>query len=204
MAAIVALSTVLSARIFAEETWHFRVQPEQSRFTIQVGKAGFLKVFGHDHLVSVAGFQGRVDWQPDAPESSKVSMEVRASSLTVEDPGMKEGERAEVQKEMEDEALAIDEYPKIGFESTKLDLRKDDHGELHGNIVGELTLHGVTKRIEISLHLTVSQEKLHASGRFELKGSDYRVPRVSGAGGTVKTQDKLKLVFDFLATRDES
>ncbi|MFQ5741210.1 MAG: YceI family protein [Acidobacteriota bacterium] len=202
---LVTLAPMLMAILtcLAEERWHFTIRPEQSRFTIKVGKAGFFKMFGHNHLVVVQGFKGSVEWQPKAPEKSKVRLRVGASSLAVEDPGIKRKEREKIQKEMEEKALVIEQYPDIRFESTELHLGGGVAGELKGNLIGRLSLRGVTSRVEIPLRLTVSEAELHVWGRFKLKGSDYGVPRISAAGGAVKTKDQLELTFNFLASREK-
>lgn len=184
----------------AQEAWHFTLKPAESRFTVDVGRAGFLKMFGHDHLVEIRGFRGEVDWQPAEPERSSIRIEVEAASLMVVNEENEE-ERAQIQADMETKALGVENHPRIVFVSEEISLEGAD-GNYRGRIAGQLTLKGVTAPVTIPLTITVSGESLRAQGDFEIKGSDFGVNQVSGAGGTVKTSDDLKLTFDLVGARD--
>ncbi|MFQ5793063.1 MAG: YceI family protein [Acidobacteriota bacterium] len=190
-----------SVPAFAQESRHFIIQPENSTFTIKVGRGGFLKVFGHDHVVEVRRFGGEVNWRPEAPESSDVLVDIESASLTVADPDVKVRERAEIQSEMESKVLEVERYPEIRFMSTRLELDEGRKGELVGRVKGELTLHGVTLDIEIPVRLVVSETELRAWGRFKLKGSRFGIRQIRAAGGTVKTKDELELSFDLVGER---
>ena len=185
----------------SEDAWNFSVQPKDSRFTVKVGKAGFLKAFGHDHLIEIRGIVGDVDWRPDNPEKSSIRIEIDASSLAVIDEGISDADRATIQADMESKALDVTNYPKIVFVSTELSLSSGD-GERKGNLKGELTLRGVTNEVKFPLTLTVGDQKLRAQGEFKIKGSDFGVPQIKAAGGSVKTKNELELTFDLVATRN--
>ena len=185
----------------AEDAWSFTVQPAGSHFTVKVGKAGFLKAFGHDHLIEVRGIAGDVEWRPDDPESSSIRIEIAASSLTVIDEGISDADRATVQAEMESTALDAGSNSKIVFVSKELSL-SGGNGERKGNLKGELTLRGVTGEVKIPLTLTVDDKTLRARGAFKIKGSDFGVPQIKAAGGSVKTKNELELTFDLVAIRD--
>jgi len=184
---------------FSQEGWRFTLRPEKSEFTVKVGRAGFLKVFGHDHLVEIRGFNGEVNWQPEQPEASSIRIEVQAASLTV--VGEDEEERAQIQADMEAKALEVESYPQILFVSEELSLGDPEGGEYRGRLTGQITLRGVTNTVTIPLTLTVSEQSLRAQGEFQIKGSDFGVEQISVAGGTVKTSDDLELTFDLVGVR---
>ena len=184
---------------FSQEGWRFTLRPEKSEFTVKVGRAGFLKVFGHDHLVAIRGFNGEVNWQPEQPEASSIRIEVQAASLTV--VGEDEEERAQIQADMEAKALEVESYPQILFVSEELSLGDAEGGEYRGRVSGQITLRGVTNAVTIPLTLTVSEQSLRARGEFQIKGSDFGVEQISVAGGTVKTSDDLQLTFDLVGVR---
>jgi polyisoprenoid-binding protein YceI len=186
---------------FAQDGWRFALRPEESRFTVDVGRAGFLKVFGHDHLVEIRGFTGEVDWQPAAPESSSIRIEVDAASLTVVGEGDEE-ERAQIQADMESKALDVQNHARIDFVSEEISLEERGGGEYRGRITGQVTLRGVTKHVTIPLSLTVSEERLRAQGEFQIKGTDFGIDPITAAGGAVKTSDDLKLTFDLVGVRE--
>jgi len=185
---------------FSQEGWRFTLRPEESEFTVKVGRAGFLKVFGHDHLVEIRGFNGEVNWQPEQPEASSIRIEVQAASLTV--VGEDEEERAQIQADMEAKALEVESYPQILFVSEELSLGDAEGGEYRGRVTGQITLRGVTNTVTIPLTLTVSEQSLRAQGEFQIKGSDFGVEQISVAGGTVKTSDDLELTFDLVGVRE--
>jgi len=160
-----------------------------------------LKAFGDEHLIEIRGIVGDVDWRPDDPEKSSIRIEIDASSLAVIDEGISDADRATVQAEMESTALDVTSYPKIVFVSKELSLSSGD-GERKGNLMGALTLRGATNEVKILLTLTVGDQKLLAQGKFEIKGSDFGVPQIKAAGGSVKTKDELELTFDLVATRN--
>ena len=199
--ALAPASTQASGPASTEEAWSFSVQPKESRFTVKVGKAGFLKAFGHDHLIEIRGIVGDVDWRPDNPEKSSIRIEIDASSLAVIDEGISDADRATIQAEMETTALDVEKYPKIVFVSKELSVSRGN-GERKGNLRGELTLRGVTDEVKIALTLTVDDQKVRVQGEFKIKGSDFGVPQIKAAGGSVKTKDELELTFDLVARRN--
>ena len=96
---LVALLTFpWSAR--AQDKVTYAIDPEKSRIEIHVGKEGFFKAFGHDHLIAAKEFSGQAQFDPQKIEGSTVAFEVTAKSLTVVDPGESEKDRQEVQKTM--------------------------------------------------------------------------------------------------------
>jgi polyisoprenoid-binding protein YceI len=188
--------------LFPAEAWHFTVQPEESEFTVKVGKAGFLKVFGHDHLIDIRQFSGEVDWQAEDAASSSIRIVIDATSLAVIDEGISDADRATIQAEMDSKALDVENYSEILFVSKELSLDKGGGAERMGNLTGQLTLRGVTGTVRVPLTLTVSEQTLRAQGKFKIKASDYGIPQITAAGGTVKTKDELELTFDLVATRN--
>ncbi len=189
----------LSAPSFGQEGAVFSIRAAESSFTVTVGRAGLLKLFGHDHIVEVRRYTGEVNWSPDSAETSSLRLEIEAASLMVVDEGIDEEERAGIQSVMETEVLEVDKYPVIRFESKKLRLKETDDGAYRATVSGELTLHGVTRAIEIPLQITVNDGRLRARGNIKLKGSRFGIEPVSVAGGTVKTKDELELTFDLIA-----
>ena len=197
LVAVVAASGVGAV----QAPWEFLVDSGASRFTVDVGKAGVFKFFGHDHQVEVRQFEGKVSWYPEDPERSAVKMDIDPRSLTVVDEDVDAEERAEIQADMETQALAVDQYPRIAFRSRGFSLRRRGEGVFRGSVTGELSLRGETRSVEVPVEIHVSEEKLTATGELELRGSHFGVPQIKAGAGTVKTKDELKLAFEVVATR---
>ncbi len=188
--------------LVAPEPITYRVVAAESRMTVHVGTAGLFKMFGHEHEIQVRGFGGRVEWNPDAPESSRFVLEVDASSLVVVDEELSEFDRAYVQSDMETKALALLDYREIVFESTEVRLEKTEGPSRRGKLRGTLRLRGVTKPVEVPLTLEASEGRLVAKGEMELASQDWGVPQITAAGGTVKTKQELELTFEISAVRE--
>src|SRR3990172_12316585 len=120
------------------------VAGEESRMAVQVGTAGLFKMFGHEHNIQVKGIAGRVEWDPEAPASSRFVLEIDAASLTVADEELTEKNRAQAQSDMETQALALPQNPEIVFESTEVRVEKSDGANRRLKLQGRLSLRGVT------------------------------------------------------------
>jgi polyisoprenoid-binding protein YceI len=175
----------------------YRVVAEESRMTVHVGTAGLFKMFGHEHRIDVRGLSGQVDWDPEAPESSRFRLEVDASSLSVADEELSEKDRAQVQSDMETKALAVAENPRIVFESAEVDVERPGQLKLRGS----LDLRGVKKPVEVPVTLEVSEGRVRAKGTMELESGSWGVPQISAAGGSVKTSEDLTIEFEIVAVR---
>lgn len=190
------LALMLLASPVATETYH--VVAEESRFEVEVGRAGFFKMFGHDHRIRVGSFTGTVEWDADDPESSRFVLQVHAASLEVADEELDEEDRAQVQADMETKALALSDYPTISFESTRVRARDGSRLELEGT----LELRGESAPIDVPLNLTSSGERIVATGEVELDSKKWGVPQISALGGSVKTSETLALTFEIVAVRE--
>jgi len=180
----------------------YRVAGEESRMTVHVGTAGLFKMFGHEHNIQVKGIAGRVEWDPEAPASSRFILEIDAATLTVADEELAEKDRAQVQSDMETQALALPQNPKIVFESTEVRVEKSEGANPRLKLRGTLRLRGVAKPVEVPLTLEVAEGRITAKGEMELEGKNWGVPQISAVGGSVKTKEELKLAFEIVAVRE--
>lgn len=184
------------------ETVAYRVVAGESRMTVHVGTAGLFKMFGHEHNIEVKGIGGRVDWDPEEPESSRFVLEIEAASLTVADEELSEEDRGQVQSDMETKALALPQNPRIVFESTEVRVEKTEGANRRLKLRGTLSLRGVTKPVEVPVALEVAGDRLTAKGEMELQSEDWGVPQISAVGGSVKTKQELKLAYEIVAVRE--
>jgi len=180
-------------------THSYRIIDAQSRFTILVGKAGFLSGAAHDHTIAVKAFTGRVTLAGTGVAGASMEMDIDARSLKVVDQGVSEKDRAEIQSEMESKVLEISRFPRITFKSVSLSGVKADAGNWRFVLNGDLSLHGVTKRVAVPVTATVKPEQVNASGEVTIKQTDFGIKVYSKALGAVKVQDALKLSFNIIA-----
>ena len=180
---------------------HYRLVPEQSRFTAQAYAEGLFSAFGHDPVIEIRDFDGEARSAPGTLDQASLSMTVKADSLTVSND-VKEKDRPEIERMMRHDVLETAKYPEIVFESTNVSASRLGEGRYRARLIGDLTLHGTTQRgLWIYAEVTLSDDGLRAKGDFTLKQTDYGIKLVSVAGGTLKVKNELKFSFDMKAQR---
>jgi polyisoprenoid-binding protein YceI len=140
----------------------YTMDGKQSKLEIHVYREGFLKAFGHDHLISATELSGQMHLaQPNLAESS-VTFVVKTPSLVVVDPGETEKDRNEVQATMlGDKVLDATRYPQIQFISSRVRSVTQKEGVTELQVDGTLRLHGVEKPV------TVSRPTAHGGRKFD-------------------------------------
>jgi len=81
-----------------------------------------------------------------------------------------------------EEWLDTDKYPLISFKSTKIEKAASDY-----KAVGELTLKGTTRPVEIPFSFTASGSTGVFKGNFTINREDYKVGHPGGSVGTTIT-----------------
>ena len=69
-------------------------------------------------------------------------------------------------------------FPKANFKGTITDLSKVNFsadGAYPVTVKGDLTIHGVTKNIEVPATISISQGKINAVSKFNIKVKDYNI-----------------------------
>jgi polyisoprenoid-binding protein YceI len=87
-------------------------------------------------------YSGEIFYDPDHPQRSRVQMTVEAESIDTRNDGRDRALRS-------DDFFDVARYPTLNFVSTAVAPRQD--GTL--DVTGDLTIHGVTRRITIPVHL---------------------------------------------------
>jgi len=160
-----------------------------STITVRVFKSGFFSVFAHDHTISAPLASGKLD-----AEKRTVELRFRTSEMKVLDPGVKDSERADIERTMKSaKVLDIERFSEIAFASTSVEPR--DSGAFL--VRGDLTLHGATRSIE----LPVSFSAGHYSGTVKLKQTDFGITPITIAGGGVKVKDIIEVHFEIVPTK---
>ena len=77
-----------------------------------------------------------------------------------------------------------------GFDAKKLSATKTAY-----DIDGDLTLHGVTKKIKIKIYLSLNGSKVAATGNFSVHAQDYNIEIPSLV--KEKFAEQIKVSFDF-------
>ena len=183
------------------EMVNYRVDPGQSRVTVQAFAEGLLSAFGHDPIFQVRDFSGEAQFVPGTFKAASAKVTIKADSLSVIGD-VKEKDRQEIERTVRAEVLETAKYPEIVFTSSRVMVSRLAGDRYRAIIIGELTLHGSTqKNLWVSTEVTINEEQLGAKGEFPVKQKDYGIKLVSVAGGTLKVKNEVKCTFDVVAVR---
>ncbi len=126
------------------------------------------------HLVSrVDGrfkdFAGTVTYDPRAPQSSSVEVTVQATSIDTDTPRRDDDLRS-------DNFFDVAKFPTLSFQSVSVQPRSADKLD----VTGDLTLHGVTKRVTIPVEVLGTMpfrggEKAGFATTFTIDRKDYGI-----------------------------
>ncbi len=161
------------------------IDATNSRLTVFAYKSGMFSFAAHDHQISAPIASGRVD---DSEKNPSVTLHVNAKEMKVLDPDVSEKDRATIQHDMHAKVLASEQFPEIEFVSTSITRTAPDRW----TAVGNLSLHGKTKPVTVSVERTGGR----FTGSAKLKQTDFGITPISVAGGTVKVKDELKVTFE--------
>lgn len=171
-------------------TW--KVDPVHSRFGFAVKHMGVATVRGH-----FEDFDGTLEIGEDLA-SARVHGTVRAASV-------------QTGAEQRDDHLRsadffdAENFPELRFESTSIEAINEETYR----IVGELTIHGVTREIELEAEVGgvevgpngEDRIGLEATGKLSRKDFEMRFNAALGSGNAV-VADRVKLILDISAIRE--
>ena len=86
------------------------------------------------------------------------------------------------------------------FRSTEVN-EDDESYQYDLKIAGDLTLHGITRRIVIPAKVTLSGNTLRARGEFSIDRSNFKVKATSAFHGLVRVRKRVKFEFDIVGQR---
>ena len=184
MVQLFALLLVLAGTARAQEK---TIDVRQSTITVHVGKAGIFSVAGHEHTVDAPIESGTLN---DSEANPRVEFRVAAAKMQLRAEGDDKKNGSEIQQTMQEKVLESARYPEIAFQSSNVEKSGDNAWRVRGT----LTLHGVTKPIEVS----VKKEGRAYTGDATIKQSDFGIQAIS-VSGVVKVKNELQIAFRIVA-----
>jgi polyisoprenoid-binding protein YceI len=181
---------------------NYVLDAEASRFTVQAFASGLLSAVGHNPTIGVRDFSGNVRFSPEAVSSSVFRLNIKTTSLSVQDD-ISDKDRREIERLMEEQVLETSKYPEIVYEAPILSITRLGDSLYSATLDGNLTFHGVMCKQPVAARITVFATMLRASGSFPLRQSDYQIKLISIAGGALKLKDELKFSFEIVAREQE-
>jgi len=185
------------------ESERYAIDPVLSRFTVRAFAAGMLSALGHNPTIAIRDFSGHAEFVPTTMEEGKLHLQVNAGSLEITDQ-INDKDRREMERTMNQEVLETNRFPEIVFDTSKVSANRAGEGYYFVNMIGNLSLHGVTNNQPVAAQVTVNGDLLNARGEFTVKQTAYGIKPVSVAGGTLKLKDELKFSFDIVARKQSN
>jgi polyisoprenoid-binding protein YceI len=179
---------------------HYVMDARASRFTVQVFATGVLAAMGHNPLIGIRDFSGEVNFSSETLEGNSFHISIKSSSLSVQSE-ISDKDRREIERLMNEQVLETAKYPEIVFDVPSFAATKMGDSLYSADLLGNLTLHGVTNRQPVTARVAVFGDMLRASGDFTLSQTDYQMKLVSVAGGALKLRNDLKFSFEIVARK---
>jgi polyisoprenoid-binding protein YceI len=169
------------------------VDPKASQFTVQAFANGLISAVAHSPKIAIRDWQAVAEFVPGTLRDAKLNVKVSATTLSVLDE-MRDDDRREIHRVMNEEVLETTRFPKITFRSTKIAADKQNETLFRTRIDGDLSLHAVTNH-GFNAQVAFDLDTFRAHGDFILLQPDYEIKVASIAGGTLKLRDELKFTF---------
>lgn len=123
------------------------------------------KKIGGAHNGGFKAFHGTAELAPGKPELKSIVVEIDTTSIDSDDPKLTGHLKNK-------DFFEVDKYPTATFVTTEIK-PGDKSGKATHELVGNLTLHGVTKSITVPAVIKVEGESLALTSEFSLNKDDF-------------------------------
>ena len=192
-----------TAPLTEDATVHHVIDANESTFVVQVSATGLLSAFAHNPKIAIRNFGGTVDFAASTTPlaGARMRLRIQADSLQVTDD-ISVKDRDEIHRRMHEEVLDADNFPEIVYQCSKV--AASGLGDRYWVVLrGELTMRGITRPVPVSAKVSLSENSLRGSGEFTLRPSEFQIPPVTAAAGTIRVKDEVKCTFDIFARRQD-
>jgi polyisoprenoid-binding protein YceI len=164
------------------------IDTQRSTITIHVGKSGLLSAAAHDHTINAPISSGTlVDSTP-----ARIEFIVETAKMMVKaDPRVDAKTQATIQTDMEEMTLETKKFPTIAFHSSRI----EKIAEGQWKVDGDLSLHGVTQRVSLTVKQTGDSWNAHTG----LKQTDFGIKPISIGGGMIRVKNEVEIDFQIVA-----
>ena len=188
-------------RLAAEGRPVYGVDPGRSLVVIEVRRGGTLAHLGHDHVVASHDVGGYV-----APDEGRADFHVPLDALVVDEPALRAESGFTTQPAPEDIAgtrnnmlQKVLETDRYRFALVTVDNRMAGRGMQPLPVA--ITLHGVTRSIDVLAQVDRSGEEISVAGSAAIDQSWFGITPFSVLGGAIAVQDRLNITFRIRARR---
>lgn len=174
-----------------------QIDAAQSLITITVRRGGALARLGHDHVLASRTLAGFV-----APHAGRADFHFRLDHMSVDEPALRTAAGLDTQPSaaaiegtrtnMLTRVLEADSFPVVMLHAERLGTAD--------SVRLTVTLHGVTRSVDVPTQITQSDGTLTASGELRLLQTEFGITPMSVMGGAMTVQDPMELQFRIVAT----
>ena len=194
----VILLAVAAAAVGNQGSRNYALDASQSKFIARAHAGGLLWFKGKDHFVAVREFTGEAQITPGSITPASLEITAKAASMVETRDVFTEPQKQIINKELREIVLEPDKYPDIVFKSTSVTGKSTGADAYELKIDGNLTLHGVTRRITIPTQVTLTGNDMRARGKFSIDRDDFNVKATSAFHGMVRVRNKIDFTFDIV------
>ena len=179
---------------------NFRLDPLKSTFMVHADRAGAGWYKGKSHRIAVRDFSGEASMSLDDVSPASLTMDIKSASLVETGAVFTDQQKATINKEVNELVLETAKFPDITFKSTEI-TGKMKNGSFVVRVTGDMTLHGVTRKVTIPATVTVDGDTFRAKGTFAINRKNFNVNATEAFHGFVKVRHTIKFVFDIVGER---
>ncbi len=173
----------------------YTLQPAAgSRFALEIEKTGLMS--GKKHLFVFDRYQGRVEYDDQAPEKSRVELTIEAASGICQDTWVSPKDLKKVQ-ETAFELMGLPQHKTLRFVSKQV--TRKGPGEFE--VVGDLTVRGLARPVTVAVKMEPAGGGLLFSGSAVVRIKDYGLKPPSAVLGSVGTRNEMRVEFRLAATQ---
>ena len=133
------------------------------------------------HNGSFQKFSGSIDLVNNAPEASRVNIDIEANSVMTDEPDLTKHLQTP-------DFFDVAKFPKANFTSTKIEAAGANY-----NITGNFDLHGVKKAITFPATIQVAPDKVTVSAEFSINRKDWNLTYPGKADDLIRDGVVIKL-----------
>ncbi len=177
----------------------FRIDPAESLVVIEVRRGGSLARLGHDHVVASREVGGFV-----VPSAGRADLYVRFDRLIVDEPALRAEAGFDTQPTDEDVAGTrrnmLNGLEAAKFPFALVNVAGGSEGDGNAGLRVTLTLHGVTRTLQVPVWIDRSADAVTVAGRLAVKQTDFGITPLSVLGGAIQVQDEVQMRFRIRAS----
>lgn len=167
----------------------YELGPDNATLRLHSYREGMAKKVGHDLILEAADWRATAEVGDDLTQSTLHASINARSIVVVEGTGgvkpLSDGDRADIQKNMEKKVLDTGKHPEITFRSTSIEAKGDDTLRVNG----DLTMVGNTRPITLDVTLDGGR----ATANTSIVQSRWGIKPYTGLMGALKVRDDVEL-----------